>query len=1037
MNPETGEARGPVVPGPLCRGSTAGAECHRCPFARFGEPNRPVLAEFPEAPAWILLGELPGFNDVHRGRPFMSQGGEIVNTALAKVGRPREQIYAGFVTLCAAPQGASEAERERAASACRPRLLRELAQFPGLPVLTLGAIAARTVIPKATLDAIDPPDTPKAIKKAQKLKQQPTIKHALARKAQINKMRDVRLQRMLDHERKRLIVEAKRRYRKRPDAAYLATELARVHGRLLVKAQGDAIREYEVRIKERAFKAAVAAAHPERKKKAKHKAIKLTDIVSTLFDLDVDGSGVRPIIPTIHPAALLKGGGASIGGSHTPDMAFVNLLYDVGKVDNLARGKDIRLKLNIEYELEDPDRAGRLFLEVFHAAIAEGACSLDLETYVEDPERHSALMAYVARIRVIGLAVQGQAISLAWDALPPWCHSLLQVLLGAVEMTYHNGLYDRTVLGAHGFIMGPRWFDTLLAHHAAFPGNAHRLQTVGAQFYGVPAWKSEFRNAEEDPVSLAVYNAQDTGVTHALRAPLTLWMQRTNTLPVYELDKIMSATASQMHLDGMPIDRAVNQELLVGFTHNVKEARREVEDIARDKHLRQQIWHHLAIQQARKQRKLDPSDFEARYQIRLDAMAHDPDWKWKLGSSKHIAALLLAMGVGLFQTTASGDISTKKDVLESLTDVPVIRSILNFRENDKLLSTFIYRIFDRHEPGGGIASYGYADAVDRIHPIWNVHRISGRWASQWPVVSNVPKDKWRKVTHDALVILRAKLIDRRITPPTKGTFELDGKTYRYNTKDESFAVQTRPNLRRQVAPTRPGRVLVGFDFAQIEARVIALVSGDPFLCKIFAEGRDPHIECARIVFDGFDSFDEKTQKALREQVKPIEYGAMYLAQLETLHKQLLKDGSQIKLADLGKALNRLLNAMSGLVRWQQEAIANASRPPYEVRDFVLGRRRVWPLGQVEGSEAVNSNVQPAAAAIMNTGMARMAPRLATYQEAYAIGQFHDACMFECWEDDAARLAADIDAAYTQSYDRDGRTIPFPVDIKIGPTWAHV
>lgn len=901
--------------------------------------------------------------------------------------------------------------------------------MPGKPILTLGAVAARALIPQAVLDAIEPPDAPKAIKKAQKLRQQPTLKQAAARRKAINKITQRRLAKMIEHHRKALITEAKVKHRRRPDEAYLQREVARVQAKLELKARGDAIREYDTKAAERELKKLAKAAQPKKKPK-KPKQVKITDIASTLFDVDVDGSGVRPLIPGIHPAALLRGGGASIGGSHTPDMAFVNLVYDAGKVDALARGKDIRLALNVAYELEDATRAFELFLEVYRDALIEDAVSIDLETYVDDPDRHHALMAYVAKIKVIGLATKRYAYSLAWELLPPICHTLLQLLIHRVETTYHNGLYDRTVLRAYGFAMGSRWFDTLLAHHAAFPGNSHKLQHVTAQFYGVEPWKSEFRNAEETPDKLAIYNAKDTGSTHANRAPLIVHLKRTNTEAVYELDKKMSDIASGMHLAGMPVDRDVNNELLVQFSKTIRESKQQVEDIARDPKLREQVWHHLAVQQARKKRKLDPDDYEERYQMRLSAMRLDPDWKWKIGSGKHIAALLLAMGVGLFQTTEGGDVSTKKDVLESLTDVPIVRDILAYREASKLHSTFVEPIFDRKDKFGNIEVYGFADENDRIHPIWNVHRISGRWASQWPVVSNVPKDKWKKLLGEMLAIVAGA------TLPDKGSLVLpDGTIVRKN-KDGSVSKMIRPNLRRQIR-ARKGRKLVGFDFEQIEARVIALISGDPYLCSIFAEGKDIHIENARIIFPGFDGLDPDTRKQLREQGKPIGYGAMYLAQIETLHKQLLKEGFNIKLADLTLAINRLMNAMAGVVRWQHQTVARASQPPYEVRDFVLGRRRVWPMGQVEGTEAVNFGVQTAAASIMNTGMARMAERLPNYREAYAIAQIHDACVFECWEDDAEALIRDINECYTQSFERDGRTITFPVQAKIGDDWSQV
>lgn len=1029
---------------PVIRGSIDGADCESCPLSIAGLPSKPVVAIGPEDPAFIVVGEGPGKFEQVRGEPLVGPTGQVVMQILGKIGRRRDEVWLTNATLCMPASGQDETVRERAAQACSGRLKAELARMPGKPIFSLGAVAARALIPKETLDAIEPPDAPKAIRKAQKLRQQPTLKNAIARRKMINKLAESQLKKLIRHLRTSLITEHKVRHRARPSENYLQQEIARVQGKLEVKARENAIKLVELRAKERELKKKADAANPKPKKPKKPKRAKITDICGTLFDVDVDGSGVRPLIPGIHPAAILRGGGASIGGSHTPDMAFVNLVYDALKINSLSRGKDIRLKLDIDYELFDQARAVELFMAVYRSAIAEGAVSIDLETYVDDPDRHHALMAYMARIRVIGFSTDEMSISLDWDLLPPFVHSLIQVLLAETETTYHNGLYDRTVLRNYGFLMGPKWFDTLLAHHAAFPGNAHRLQVVAAQFYGVTPWKSEFRNAEETPEKLAIYNARDTGATHALRGPLINAMSKTKTRQVFDLDLAMSDVASHMHLAGMPVDREVNSDLLATFSRNVEESRRHVEDIARDPKLRERVWHHLAVQEAVKKRKLDPDDLEQRYQIRLAAMKNDPDWKWKIGSGRHIAALLQAMDVALVAVTASGQISTQKEVLESLTDVEVVRDILTHRENDKLNSTFVWGMFDRFDAKTGeILCHGFCDLFDRAHPIWTIHKISGRWASSWPVVSNVPKDKWKKVVEHALTILLAKCADRGIAIPDRKDiqgklfpFELDGQRYRMAKLDGSISKLVRPNLRRQIR-ARKGRKLVGFDFAQVEARVIALISGDPFLCAIFAENRDPHIECARIIWQNFDKLDEDTRKQLRENVKNIEYGAMYMAQLETLHKTMLKAGNMIRIEDLAVAIKKLLHAMAGVVAWQQATIRMASVPPYEIKSHVRGRRRVWPMGQAEGPEAVNAGVQFTASDLMNEGMMKFFPRLLEYKEAYAIAQIHDAAVFDVWEDDAHAIAKDIGECFSTEIERDGRRIPFPVEVRIGDDWSQV
>jgi DNA polymerase I-like protein with 3'-5' exonuclease and polymerase domains len=204
---------------------------------------------------------------------------------------------------------------------------------------------------------------------------------------------------------------------------------------------------------------------------------------------------------------------------------------------------------------------------------------------------------------------------------------------------------------------------------------------------------------------------------------------------------------------------------------------------------------------------------------------------------------------------------------------------------------------------------------------------------------------------------------------------------------------------------------------------------------VFADGKDIHRECARVIFAGFDQMPEKDQKKAREETKPLEYGAFYGGAPETLWKQMLKEGRNVKLVDIARAVATLMNKMAGVVAWQRNTVAQASQPPYEVRDFLLGRRRTFPLGQVEATEAMNFGVQAAGAAIMNTGMAIMDDALSAFKEAFAIAQIHDAAVFECWEDDAPRLAEAVTRCFTQAYERDGRMVPFPVETRISKSWA--
>lgn len=1029
----------------LNRGTCEGARCEECPFSTGGGPTRPVFSEYPDDPLWIVIGEGPGFHETKQGRPFIGASGQVVNQILHKIGRPRDQLFVGNATLCQPPQGSPVEERERAAACCKPRLQAELAQFPGKPILTLGAVAARAIIPKESLDAIDPPDVPKTRKKSQKEKQKAASKDAKKESAAIEKIASRRFKKLLKIRQDQLKHQVIRLHHRRPDRAYLERETERDHKQLWLKATANANVEYHAKQKEMALAKQARVG----KKSTKKKPIKITDIVGTLFDVDVDGSGVRSVIPAIHPAALLRGGGATIGGSHTPDMAFINIIYDAGKVDALGKGRDIRLTLDVEYELTDPDKAAQLMLNILQDAIDDNQVTIDLETYVDDVDRHHALMAYVAKIRVIGISSKHRRVSVLWDLLPSWCFSYLQFVLGNVPTVYHNALYDRTVLRAYGFILpsygvdpeAKNFEDTLLAHHAAFPGNSHRLQNVVSQFFGVGPWKAEFRNQEETLDKLAVYNGLDTGGTQALVAPLMHWTRKTKTERIYELDKRMSDIASRMHISGIPIDREVNSQLVRTFTRLAKDSRDAVETQARDPKTLENVRHHLALQLAQKKRKADADDFEERYNVRL-ADTRTFKWNWKINNSKHISSLLQAMGVPLIQTTEGGAVSTKKSVLESLVDHQIVQSILTYRQNNKMLD-FVWPIFDRiaFDPDtkqDKIIQHGFADGNDRIHPIWSIHKISGRWAASEPFgVSNAPREKTKKVPvgtklHPDTIILKVLC---KTCEKAEYEHKADG--------DHKFVAgfieyAQRPTTKRQVV-ARKGRKLVGFDFAQIEARILALISGDEFMCEVFGRGGDLHAECARVVFPGFDQKTASERKMARTVCKTLEYAAFYGASDDKVWKGLLQEGYTFKFQDVVGSLNVLRRKMSGIIRWQRETIQMASQPPYELRDFVGGRRRVWPMGQVEASEALNIVPQSTGAAIMNTGMFKMDQRLVRYKEAFCIAQIHDAAVFECDEDDTEPIKQDIIECFTYEHtnEANGKTVQFPVEVDIGQCWSEV
>ncbi len=164
--------------------------------------------------------------------------------------------------------------------------------------------------------------------------------------------------------------------------------------------------------------------------------------------------------------------------------------------------------------------------------------------------------------------------------------------------------------------------------------------------------------------------------------------------------------------------------------------------------------------------------------------------------------------------TDGGALSTRESELAKIRDLhPIIGLILEYREFQKLLSTYIDNIPDLLGPDG------------RLHTTFiQTGTTTGRMSSQNPNLQNIP--------------IKTEL-GRRIRA--------------------SFAAA-------------PGCRLVSFDYSQIELRVAAILSGDERLVSIFQSGRDVHTEVASQVFK---VPLEKVDKEMRRKAKVINFGILY------------------------------------------------------------------------------------------------------------------------------------------------------------------
>jgi len=105
-----------------------------------------VLGEGPLDARIVLVGEGPGRYEDMQGRPFVGDGGRVLNSFLQKADLQRSELYITNVVKCRPPNNRVPLAREL--KACGPFLWKELAAIRPAVVVTMGETASKFLIGK-------------------------------------------------------------------------------------------------------------------------------------------------------------------------------------------------------------------------------------------------------------------------------------------------------------------------------------------------------------------------------------------------------------------------------------------------------------------------------------------------------------------------------------------------------------------------------------------------------------------------------------------------------------------------------------------------------------------------------------------------------------------------------------------------------------------------------------------------------------------------------------------------------------------------
>jgi DNA polymerase I-like protein with 3'-5' exonuclease and polymerase domains len=331
--------------------------------------------------------------------------------------------------------------------------------------------------------------------------------------------------------------------------------------------------------------------------------------------------------------------------------------------------------------------------------------------------------------------------------------------------------------------------------------------------------------------------------------------------------------------------------------------------------------------------------------------------------------------------TATGLLSTRAGQLKRLIGIDTVRATLAIRANEQLLNNFGSRLAERISPITG-----------RLHGRYNLAATkAGRFSASSPNLQQLPAKR---------------------APEFKGCII-----------------------------ARPGHVLVGCDWSQIEMRAAAWLYGDPVLTAIFADGRDIHAETAARIA-GIAVAD--VRPAQREVAKPINYGAIYGQGPDGLRESAFVNyGVELSRDEAEQARERFFAMFH---RLKQGLWDNYYR--CKARGYIeIGCGRVveapWETdvaGRLLFTRCCNLPIQGIAADAMLRAIARTHAALRDRRiRGGLVACVHDELLLEVHEDDA-EIARDLleDAmigAFTETFP--GAPVNGVATAKIGRTWAEV
>jgi len=263
-----------------------------------------------------------------------------------------------------------------------------------------------------------------------------------------------------------------------------------------------------------------------------------------------------------------------------------------------------------------------------------------------------------------------------------------------------------------------------------------------------------------------------------------------------------------------------------------------------------------------------------------------------------------------------------------------------------------------------------------------------------------------------------------------GHFAPSARSGRFTCSNQNL--QQLPRATKGCFGVPEGRVLLYSDYAQLELRTVAAITGDRTLCQLFYDNADPHNHVAKFVFG------ENFTKDHRQTTKTINFNALYGGGAGMLQGILLKQANQwLEIDEIKAIMRKWRRIFPGIVGWQEKGIG----------DYNKGRLGSTPFGRQYRGNLMTDQLN-----IANQGFGADIAKLALHymyddllaNDAQLVNFIHDSYIIEMPDDEiaykkVAKLAAEAmkEAWIEGSKMAKVTDIPMPVEIGVGSNWGDL